>query len=357
MTIEFHCPRCDKLLKTSDEKAGCEAKCPGCGDLITVPTVANPSLELTDVESHDTDSSGTEGLEQDTESSDATKSCPFCGETIKAAAVKCRFCGEIVDREKIASRRRDGRREMRPFPPGEVIEESWQLFTESFGLLVGSNLLATVLVYMSLIPSCCFVFLAMLMNEQNNEEAVITSLVAVGVCLLLPLAVLGYLQPGLYLIQLKVAREETTGIQDLFKGGRFFWRLMACGIIVFLLLCIGFAACIVPCIIVIAIFLPVGYVLVDEDSPGIQALWRSKELTDGNWGSLILIWLMSIAIMMAPSFVCSIFGSLLTLVTAPLTSLMFAVAYDRMTCQTPLSEIQRLAEQSEEAVETDLTGN
>ncbi|MAG94651.1 MAG: hypothetical protein CMJ48_13030 [Planctomycetaceae bacterium] len=37
MAIEFNCSHCDKLLKTPDDKAGRGAKCPGCGEMITVP--------------------------------------------------------------------------------------------------------------------------------------------------------------------------------------------------------------------------------------------------------------------------------------------------------------------------------
>ena len=37
MTIEFSCSHCDKVLKTSDDKAGRRAKCPQCGEAVTVP--------------------------------------------------------------------------------------------------------------------------------------------------------------------------------------------------------------------------------------------------------------------------------------------------------------------------------
>ena len=37
MTIEFLCPNCQKLLRTTNDKAGVKAKCPGCGGPITVP--------------------------------------------------------------------------------------------------------------------------------------------------------------------------------------------------------------------------------------------------------------------------------------------------------------------------------
>src|SRR5262245_21753461 len=37
VTIEFHCPTCQKLLRTADDKAGVRARCPGCGEVVTVP--------------------------------------------------------------------------------------------------------------------------------------------------------------------------------------------------------------------------------------------------------------------------------------------------------------------------------
>jgi len=35
--IEFHCPHCDKFLKTNDDKAGMQVNCPGCAGPLTIP--------------------------------------------------------------------------------------------------------------------------------------------------------------------------------------------------------------------------------------------------------------------------------------------------------------------------------
>ena len=38
MPIEFRCRQCGKLLRTGDDTAGRQAKCPECGTVMTVPT-------------------------------------------------------------------------------------------------------------------------------------------------------------------------------------------------------------------------------------------------------------------------------------------------------------------------------
>jgi len=122
MTIEFHCPDCNKLLRTSDEKAGARAKCPDCGTPITVP---KPDSEFDiggfdDDDARDSERYGA-AFSPGSESSAPTqpmagfdpemKNCPMCGAQIRKAAVKCRYCGESIGprpRAAAGSRRRRG---------------------------------------------------------------------------------------------------------------------------------------------------------------------------------------------------------------------------------------------------------
>jgi predicted RNA-binding Zn-ribbon protein involved in translation (DUF1610 family) len=98
MTIEFHCPYCQKLLRTADDKAGVQANCPGCGQRVVVPAADSnqlfgeplaPAPEAAVFEAGSARHASGRGASQMT-----TTSCPMCGEENAAPAKRCRYCGE-----------------------------------------------------------------------------------------------------------------------------------------------------------------------------------------------------------------------------------------------------------------------
>lgn len=126
MAIAFRCPDCSKLLRTTDDKVGLQANCPGCGNVVTVPaagadpdasSVGSPlstpgpsrTIEPFDAFFGPTDADYGEEDDADDDAGDGPR-CPMCGERIPVRARICRHCGEAVS----------GRRERRdaPLAPG-----------------------------------------------------------------------------------------------------------------------------------------------------------------------------------------------------------------------------------------------
>jgi hypothetical protein len=114
MTIEFHCPHCDKLLKTADDKAGVRANCPGCGESVVVPATSESGATLDPSYSSAPPAGGPPPLPPaaapaGTAVGGAMKACPMCGEQIQAAATRCRYCGEDlaggISRSRLAPHR------------------------------------------------------------------------------------------------------------------------------------------------------------------------------------------------------------------------------------------------------------
>ncbi len=159
MPIEFSCPQCRKPLFAQAHYSGATTTCPGCREKILIPTPPPepPKLDVTLVEMDQPPQTFSVAIETATVSvppqetgdefspvtrltgsdapatisaetlqnaytstpepvapapTEATQRCPFCAETIKAAAIKCRFCGSFLDERTPATQHEQHQRQI-----------------------------------------------------------------------------------------------------------------------------------------------------------------------------------------------------------------------------------------------------
>ena len=92
---------------------------------------------------------------------------------------------------------------------------------------------------------------------------------------------------------------------------------------------IGFLLLIVPGVILLLMFWPAYYLIIDGRAGVIESFSVARRITEGNWGSAFVLYMMSIAIsLLGCAAVCV--GLIFAL---PLVSVMWAVAYLMMSGQ------------------------
>lgn len=365
MTIEFHCPHCDKLLKTPDDKAGVRANCPGCGEVITVPDAALEAAHADASFEAEPAASAPHGVaagpiaEAEATPADDTKPCPMCGALVRRLATRCRHCGEpLIDR------RTAGAWEPTRIHVGEILTVAWETYKTQLGILIGSFVIwGGIYMGMSILNQVVVQVLMIAMvgiggggpgaGGAPNALAVGATIivVAVGLTLLL-VGVLMYLEAGMCLLWLRVARGEYVQIADMFSGRRYMWRLLGLTMLMGGVFVVGYLSILVPAIafndprwslvtavpfllvtIVASLRLwPVFYVIVDRDAGIFDALRDSLRATSGNSLPVLVLAVVAVPLSILGVLACGV-G---TLFTAPLIRLFFAVAYCGMTGQLAL---------------------
>ena len=295
MTIEFSCPGCEKVLKTSDDKAGRRAKCPQCGEPITVPATLEPDLIDDGFEQFDD-----EIIVPENESflagsdSPADVQCPMCGAANPHDALMCDYCGEVI--QKSANQNW----EPNQIKVAEVFSRSWQLYTEHLGLCVAVPFLASLLGALAVVAlffaGFAIVYATRDLFLNNGPLAVLMGGGGFLIFFIALVMILNYLEAGTQIVLLKIAFGEETELNDLFTGGRFVLRLILCGFVFQLVVGFGNMIFFMIGLFLGLLFWPYPYLLIDRDLPGIEAFTSSLDLTKKNLLSMTLVFLAIIGI-------------------------------------------------------------
>lgn len=363
MTIEFHCQQCDRLLRTSADKAGAAAKCPQCGAPVTVPRQSTAVFEA-DPFHHDEEDFEETPAAAATSTVEPPKprtSCPMCGENVEPGAAKCRACGEVLERQapppRVSGASPFITKGTRPLEPGRVLGRAWKIFWSQFGIAMAVVWLPEIIAGFA-----AGVFVGIGEAAGGRNRPAVPGLSVFMVSIVVPV-LRWFLGIGRCIALLKMVRGEPVDVGDLFGGGRFLLRkslaeiikgilntltimglmvpfvmaLMAFqrnqdAIVLVLVAAVGFTLLVL--LMVMLRYWPTTYVLIDQDPPGTSCLRIASELTQGHrltsFGLAILAGVVAMG-----GYLALCIGILFAV---PIGHLMFAVAYCDLTGQPTVDE-------------------
>lgn len=314
MPIEFRCHRCQRLLRTADNTAGKQTKCPECGTILDIPNQATPPP---------TPQAASPFGAGGPKPPPPPQSGPF-NPNPYASPVAAGIAPVQMTRGFTPT----------AIDVGDILSRTWTIFSNNLAqMILGALILILVLV--ALIVPITLVLIGgigagvALANQQNEAVGIIVVLLVAVIGTILLFLVSAWIQSGWIVFLLKIARGEVAAYSDIFRGGPYVIRLFAAGLVFALAVLLGYFLCIVPGVILALMFGEFTWIIVDRNSGSMESLSLSRQLTEGNKLNLFLIMLVIIAISSIAQFVPFAF-----LFTTPFIGLLAAVTYLRMSGQS-----------------------
>lgn len=169
-----------------------------------------------------------------------------------------------------------------------------------------------------------------LSQDADSDMRTLGMAIYIGTALVnLPITI--WIQIGLTRYTLALARRDpNAGFAQVFSGGRFF-AFLGGALLMAIALIFGYAACIVPGVILTLGWMFFGFFVVDrEEGPvgGLKASWRA---TTGSKGKLFILALLIVLVAIAGYIACCV-G---IFVAIPVIQLGMAYAYMKLTGEEP----------------------
>lgn len=307
MPIEFPCPSCQRTLRVGDDAAGKQAKCPQCGNIVPIPAATAPAGNLPE------DQPAAPGESSPFATSAATgkdAANPYASPTTESyQPAKFQVAPGAIGNQQV--------------DPGTIINYAWEVWKTNLGLLIG------VFVFIVAVNYAIALVMGVTQGVLNQNDAPEAAAIVALIGNLISNVIGIYLSIGQAQIALKLARHQPAQFSDVFQGGPRFLPVLGGSILAGLALMAGFLLCIVPGVILMLLFWPFYYLLVDNKTGVFESFSTAYTITQNNVGSTFVLWLASFGIMLAGLLALCI-G---VLFAAPLVTMIWATAYLMMSGQ------------------------
>ena len=269
MPIEFRCGQCGKLLRTGDETAGKQAKCPSCGTVQPIPSAL----------------------------SSASQPAPFGGEgttspfAASAPPLPVSPGGEVNPYQsplaqplldyRAAPPASPGAFQPTPIDAGDILNRTWEIFKSQFWMCtLAASAVAVCSIIFNLVVGQLVTGLLVGGGVRLDEPSI---LIPYQIGMQIPNLIFStWLEGGLAVYLLTIARGQEPSIADVFSGGAWYMPLLAARLLFGLMYFVGAMFCLVPGIILALMFGQYFYLIVDRKLSISNSFGVSRQLTSGN---------------------------------------------------------------------------